>query len=60
MQQLHIIEKLNEIEDENYNNAFDNLSNFYVNQNKLIETKKIYKRALNEYEKAFSSKHTSR
>ena len=63
VQQYHMIKKCNEDEDENENedenDAFHNLDNFYFDQNKLIETKKMYQRALNEKKKTLNSKHTS-
>ncbi|KAL8826373.1 MAG: hypothetical protein Q9191_003843, partial [Dirinaria sp. TL-2023a] len=57
--QLHITEKLDEIEDEDCNGAFHNLGLLYVDQSKLIEAEKMYQRALNEKKKALNSKHIS-
>ena len=39
-------------------NIVNNLNAFYTDQNKLIETKKMYRRTLNEYEKAWDFDHS--
>ena len=59
VQQYHNAKQYDKTNDEKFNDAFHNLNRFYKDQNKLIKTKKMYQRALNEKKKAWNSNYTS-
>ncbi|KAK3170881.1 hypothetical protein OEA41_002965 [Lepraria neglecta] len=59
VQQLPAINVLDAFRDQNSDDAFHNLGLLYRHQGKLAEAEKMYRRALDGYEKAWGPEHTS-